>query len=273
MSATMRRFKKLIAAVKEFMIELDALGLKEKSAHTTKMIFNVQPRQYQFLTDANKLTAFNEWFREQVEAGVLSVDPGTRADQPWTTEFVDSAYKRGVVNSYVSSRQAGVFDQEGVGDITQEEFLRSSFAAPEAISKIQLLATRSFEGMRGVSATMSSDMSRILAQGLADGRGPADIAREMVARIGNLTENRALLIARTEIINAHAEGQLDSFKKLGIDKLGLKAEWSTAGDGRVCPLCAAREGQVFSVEDARGLIPLHPNCRCAWIPSEAKSSR
>jgi len=31
------------------------------------------------------------------------------------------------------------------------------------------------------------------------------------------------------------------------------------------------EGEVFTVEEAHGMIPLHPNCRCTWIPAEADS--
>ena len=48
------------------------------------------------------------------------------------------------------------------------------------------------------------------------------------------------------------------------------AEWSTAGDDRVCPLCGPLEGSVMTVKEARGLLPRHPNCRCAWIPADKK---
>lgn len=264
MNAMAKRFKKLEKALWDFLVEKDALGLAE---HSTKMTFNVEPRQFQFLTDADKLKAFNEWFRQQVEADVFSVDAGTDPNTPWTSEFVDSAYRRGMVNAYIASKEGKLFDAQGIGQQTQESFIRSAFAQPETMFKVQLLATRSFEMLKGVTATMGSQMNLILAQGIADGRGPADLAKEMSSTIDNLTRSRAMLIARTEIINAHAEGQLDSFKKLGVNALGLKAEWSTAGDLRVCPQCSANEGKIYSVDEARGLIPLHPGCRCSWIPA------
>lgn len=250
-------FLRLNAALKDFLVTKDALGLEDKP---TSLVLHIAKREYEFKTDPQKLTAFNDWFKEQVDALVLSPDPGTPPGQPWTTQYVESAYRRGQLNAFIAGRDFAKTDQ------TPESFLRSSFGQPETMSKVSLLGTRTYEHLKGITATMSSDMSRILAQGLADGKGPEAIAKEMTGRIDSLSNTRAMTIARTEIINAHSEGQLDAFERLGVKELGVKAEWSTAGDERVCDLCAPLEGQVFSMEEARGMIPLHPNCRCAWIP-------
>jgi len=47
-----------------------------------------------------------------------------------------------------------------------------------------------------------------------------------------------------------------------------KVAWVTAGDDWVCEQCAALEDQIFTLETARGMLPLHPNCRCALYPLE-----
>ncbi|RPI64644.1 MAG: phage head morphogenesis protein, partial [Planctomycetaceae bacterium] len=73
-------------------------------------------------------------------------------------------------------------------------------------------------------------------------------------------------LARTEIIHAHAESTLNRFEEFGIDGVMGQAEWSTSGDGLVCPRCAAVGGKIYSLSDARGMLPMHPNCRCAWLP-------
>jgi len=261
-----RRFRKLKAHVKEFIAEQDALGLGEK---TNPFVTHASPREFQFRTDAGKISAFQEWFAQQVKADIFSATPGTPADKPWMTPYVTSAYKQGQLNAYLASRSALDSTDPKHIDQSQAEFLRQSFNQPETRSKIELLATRSFEDLKGVTAQMGSNMNRILSQGMIDGSGPTEIAKEMADNIDNLTNTRALLIARTETIFAHAEGQLDAFERLGVTELGVKAEWSTAGDDRVCEECAGMEGKVFDAEDAHGLIPLHPNCRCAWIPAEA----
>lgn len=253
--------------VQKFLVKDDALGLKKSDGFPSfDRLVNQAEREFAFRTDAGKLEAFNSWFLAQVNARVLFPDVSARADQPWTTEYVESAYRRGLLNAYLGSRSTKVLKTAVLGTLTQAEFLRRAFAAPEARSKIQLLATRSLESLKGVTSAMASKMNFILAQGILDGRGPEAISREMVKEIAALTQNRAMMIARTEIIHAHAEGQLDAFEKLGVLQLGVKAEWVTAGDDRVCPQCLPLEGQIFTVEEARGKIPLHPNCRCSWTP-------
>lgn len=259
-----KRFAGLRRAVRDFILDKDALGLAERKS----FVVMVQPREYEFRTSADKLKAFNEWFRQQVEAGIFSVPPGTDPTEPWTAKYVDSAYRRGIVNAFIAARGAELL---GLG---VEEFLRASFGRPERLSKARLLATRSFESLRGITAYMSSQLNRILAQGIIDGRSISDLAKQMTDEIDGLTRQRAFVLARTEIISAHAEGQLDSFEELGIEQLGILAEFSTARDEAVCPICLELEGRVYTIAEARGVIPVHPNCRCAWtvhIPESVKS--
>jgi SPP1 gp7 family putative phage head morphogenesis protein len=278
-----RRFRKLKAHIYEFLVTQDALGLK-KSTEIDGFVHNVEPRQYAFLTDPKKREQFNLWLQQQIEqdvffpelgAGILRTTRplgrigtstgigfgGSMGTGPWTMKYIESSYKKGLINAYLEP------DDPKYIDISQEEFLRESFNTAERISKVELLASRSYEQLRGVTAQMSSQMNTVLAQGMIDGRGVTAIASEMLDKVDGLTSSRALTIARTEVINAHAEGQLDSFEDLGVDELGVMAEWSTAGDDNVCPQCEALEGQTFTVEEARGMIPQHPNCRCTWIPS------
>lgn len=266
MADMVRRFRLLKGHVYQFMVTLDALGLEIKK---NPFALNVvpMPNQYQFLTDAQKVTAFSNWLRGQMAADILAAGPDAAGNrqttEPWTSPYIESAYKRGQLNAYLAAKR-----KDGTIDANQEEFLRESFNAPETRSKLELLGTRTFEGMKGVTEAVASDLNRILATGMVNGDGAIEIANAMSGRIDSITRTRALTIARTEIIHAHAEGQLDSFEKLGVEELGINAEWSTAGDDRVCPLCQPLEGKVFSMKDARGKIPLHPNCRCSWVPTD-----
>lgn len=259
-----RRFRKLRAAVIDFIYVKDALALKPKKLG---IAFNVNEREFEFRTDAAKLAAFQEWFKQQVEANIFSVPEGTPIDRPWVAKYVESSYKKGMINAYIASRQAQVLLDLGMGATSSAAFLQQAFNQPEALGKVALLAQRTFEDLRGVTSTMASQLNNILATGMINGSGAAEIAREMVARIDSLSAGRALTIARTEMIHAHSEGQLDAYKELGVQELGINVEWSTAGDDRVCPICAARQGEVLTVDEARGIIPIHPNCRCTWLPA------
>jgi SPP1 gp7 family putative phage head morphogenesis protein len=60
--------------------------------------------------------------------------------------------------------------------------------------------------------------------------------------------------------------QDDSDDRLGIAHVLSKVEFSTARDGRVCSVCESLEGKIYEVKNAHGIIPVHPNCRCTWLP-------
>jgi hypothetical protein len=82
----------------------------------------------------------------------------------------------------------------------------------------------------------------------------------------NLTRLRT--IARTEITNATAEATLNSFERLGIKQVQALVEFSlnVNGSAQPCPLCEVQAGQVRTVSQARGVIPVHANCQCGWVP-------
>ena len=40
----------------------------------------------------------------------------------------------------------------------------------------------------------------------------------------------------------------------------------TVGDDKVCAICESYEGVAYTLEEARALIPAHPNCRCSVVP-------
>lgn len=270
-----RRFKEVSKAVKEAVEVMDVFGIEVSipfSANAAtqytpvkrNFVGNVSWQEYRFQTDAQKITSFRRWFEGQVETKVLSTNA---TGAPWSAEYVESAYKKGIVRAYIDSKPNIDLDNMDFYAGSRSQFLADAFAAPEAVSKVELVATRSFEGMRGISDSMKSSLNNILANGLANGTNPRTLARDMVKSMDGISKTRALRIARTEVVYAHAEGQLDSFEKLGVEEIGAMAEWSTAGDNRVCPLCSALEGVTLTVKKARGMIPRHPNCRCAWIPA------
>jgi SPP1 gp7 family putative phage head morphogenesis protein len=259
-----RRLAKIRREIHHLLDDLDVFGLKPKNQSPLKL--NVEPQAWRFMKDSEKVESFNNWLTERTEEGVLEVGGD---GNPWSSEYVNSAYRKGLVRSYVDTRKvASGLKPADWYQGGREEFLRGAFAAPETKDKLQLLYTRSFEDLKGFTEEMGTQTSRILTDGLANGRHPSAIARSMSDNITSLQKKRALTIARTEIIHAHAEGQLDGFERLGVDEVGVFAEWQTAGDNRVCPLCSALEGVVFSVKEARGMIPRHPNCRCAYLPSQ-----
>jgi len=78
-------------------------------------------------------------------------------------------------------------------------------------------------------------------------------------RYDRLLRDRSKLIARTEISRSVNEGYLDSLEGTRYEEV----EISSAGDA--CPECLDLAGIKFKRSEARGRLPVHPNCRCHWI--------
>lgn len=228
--------------------------------------------QFDFPSDPRKVREFSSWLDEQVERGVLEVAPGERnvsAREAWQNVYVRRAYEKGVnhADSFLVS--------EGV--IAPEQTLDAVFRAPMHADAAGLLYTRAYDELDGVTDAMAQSMRRELTQGLVEGHNPNKIARTLNDRVENIGLHRGRLIARTEVIRAHNEGALNRYASMGdrLDGVTVLAEFSSAQDGDVCPVCAALEGTLMTVREARGRIPVHPNCRCTWLPvrrNEASSN-
>lgn len=257
-----KRFGELRRELVRLVLTEDEFGLAPPSLGVS---FNA--RRYKFQSSSQKVETFNSWLQSQIDSKVLGV---ARGENAWSAKYIDSAFRKGLVRSYLDTHKRSLA-AKGVSFYKggEAEFLRSAFASPESIDKIRLIGTRTFNGMKGLTEQMKTRMGTALADGVANGLGPREVARRLVREL-DITRSRALTIARTEMTAAHAEGQLLGFAEMGMDELEVMAEWLTAGDDRVCGLCAPLEGQVFKIDEAKGMIPRHPNCRCAWMPAESR---
>lgn len=219
--------------------------------------------RFNFPSDASRMQAFSSWLEEAEQGGIIEVTRGADGTPlergGWQETYVNRSYRKGI-------RQADQrLAQEGV-DVPDDPNLGRIVQVPIHRRKLELLFTRNFTELEGITEASAQQMRRELAEGLAQGENPRKVATRLNDRVDNVGVHRSRLLARTEIIRAHAESTLTRYEQFGIEGVAGKAELATAGDSRVCAICAGLEGQVFSVEEARGVIPLHPQCRCTWIP-------
>lgn len=242
-----RRFRELKGKVNGALVSGDPFGLRVN---------------FTFTTNPQKVAGFMQWLEDQASLGILGVRPGTSVRtvgaSAWTSTYIESAYQKGLARSASQMRAGGV----KIGD----RWIESALRRPIHADRVGLLYTRAFTELSGITQEMDRQLSRVLAQGAADGLAPAQIARNLNDRIDKIGLTRARTLARTEIIAAHAEATLNGFTEAGIEGVEVEAEWITAGDDVVCPECQALEGKVFDLDEARGMLPVHPNCRCAWLP-------
>ncbi|NCC35109.1 MAG: hypothetical protein EOM24_24320, partial [Chloroflexia bacterium] len=112
----------------------------------------------------------------------------------------------------------------------------------------------------GLGADAADTVQRGLLRGVALGRNPRQIARDLRTALGgNL--NRALTIARTEHMRAYRSATLECFQANGDILRGW--QWRAAPSDRTCPLCLAMDGREFGLDEP---FAQHPNCRCTALP-------
>ena len=91
--------------------------------------------------------------------------------------------------------------------------------------------------------------------------------RERIDRAVNREERRqhrkrTETIARTESSRTNAEGSLDVYEAEEVT-----VEWvAVAGNDFDPEFCQDNDGKVFTIQEAREMIPVHPNCECIWAP-------
>lgn len=148
---------------------------------------------------------------------------------------------------------------------------------------------------RKLSRDAEEALREALVRGMAEGKGPRDVARQMVdraralaaARYGltpeqvadlrragmaedvvgevraafNGGQQRALTLARTELVDASRAATTASYLASG-QVVGWR--WLCALDARTCPACWGMHNTV--VDDAAAHQLGHQNCRCTQVP-------
>lgn len=272
-----RRFRKLTRAIRQEVDEEDGFGLRGGML--------IQQR-FAFPRSTDKVDAFMRWFRDQVDRGIISeislTQVGSGVEGVWTNRYVYDSYKRGVIRARYELQKAGF----GIPSIEQTGGIEISMATPFHIDRLGLLYTRTYSELKGITAAMDTQISRILAQGIADGDNPRLLARKLVSTIngtgmGELgitdtlgrfipAQRRTQILARTEVIRAHHQATIQEYQNWAVEGVVVQAEWWTAGDERVCGQCSQLQGEIFKLEEAMNMIPLHPQCRCVALPYKVK---
>lgn len=157
------------------------------------------------------------------------------------------------------------------------------------VSAIRAALSTPFQGAMfsqrygAVSDAMASDIRDQLTQSMINGESMDDAASRVEGVMGDAGtgyENRALTIARTEIMRSQNLAAYDLFQNQNANLMKDSPEWQATADDRLCPWCLGRDGkteeQVKKLHlSARGrsdpfhgsaVMPLHPHCRCRWLP-------
>lgn len=130
--------------------------------------------------------------------------------------------------------------------------LKDGSSIPQIGRKIRPLV-----GLNAVQIRAYQNLSMTLAaQGI-----PTAQAQKILGKYSKKARRyRAEMIARTETARAVSEGTLRGYKEADVKKI----RFESAADA--CIVCLGYDGNIYSLSSGSGLIPVHPNCRCVWVP-------
>lgn len=189
----------------------------------------------------------------------------------WFEEYIDRAADKGIERAFLEGRKYVVDESEEEKLGAQRFFVKE--VKRQYRESIDLLKDKAKNDIDGIAEHLMTAVTREVTEILRRGGSKKEIKQAITKIYKNAISKRFKAFTSVSIIGAHAEAQLDAWEHLGHKLVGLKAEWLTAGDKRVCPRCKKNERKVFTIKAARGIIPLHIGCRCAWRLVRTKSKR
>jgi len=247
--ARMRRLNKAIRQA----IEEGLLGDPKEP------ILTVQ--RFTFETTEAKMTQFARFLRELERRGDIALLSNEGTGRPlgsWANVYIDTAYKQGIRRAKSEMRRVGI-DAEMAGGVD------AAFNLPIHADRVGVIYSRVYSDLDGITQEMDKQISRVLAEAMINGQNPLEAARLINDRIEKIGITRARTLARTEMVRAHHQANIQEYRNAGLEEVEIVAEWLTAGDGRVCPLCAPLNGKIYTLDAAENMIPRHPNCRCVAL--------
>ncbi len=259
-SGKMRRcFRWLRGRVNYALVEKDVFG----------MIGNVEvsPGQFRFNLDKDKIQAFMAWFANEMRVGILEggaafIEGGRFYQESWMDQYLGAAYEKGVVRARQELVNAGY----PVQTIEQAGGLSAVMSQQVHINRTALIYMRAYEELKGITAVTGQQVSRELADGMAQGLHPRQIASNINKNVESITKKRSVLLARTETIRSHHMANMAEYRAAQVMGIKIRAEFQTAGHG-VCQKCIEIEREnPYTLDEAERLIPVHPDCRCVALP-------
>ncbi len=216
------------------------------------------------ITGQNPVQAFQAWMDETLRQVVLGYD-GT-----WTGKYV----------------------AEGAAVGVQRAQRLVPLGSPR--NRTPVVQSITVTELQGIIEAVSQQAVRAFGTGLLTSQSAPAVARSINSVMDRVGRTRSRALAEFMVVRAHAAATLDVFRAGGVALVGTRAEggphqarvahdakkkkWAepddlvevlTAGDDLVCPVCEdiSDEGP-YTLDDAEGLIPAHPNCRCAFVPAD-----
>jgi hypothetical protein len=264
-----QRARQLKAMTSDALVKHDMFALGKLTAQNVA-----------FNASSDKLQAFADWLHIAMDATLLAQKGG------WVGAYVGGGYKKGLDHARRETDQAididpkrgnvlsvkAAIELQGIAAAT-EQHMNRAFAhgimskhvagdiAAQTLDKIDSIAVKRAlmlvdQSVVNAHAEASLDAMESLGITHVKLRGETCFVRD--AKL-EPSEKEAIAAIREE----HSVARVPKRKPQNWRQY---LRFRTAGDDLVCPICEELEDEVYLISEARGLIPVHIECRCAFVP-------
>lgn len=164
-----------------------------------------------------------------------------------TNDAAETGYRQGTKYAELALDRVGISSKIGDGPVDWRV--------------IDVLKARNLTALKGISDEMNKAIVRSLTEGINNGEGVIKLRDRLVTEVEGIGYDRARKMAHYETMYASNEGVKLRYTQHGIRRVQALA----AGHANTCEECAALDGQIFDIDKAP-TFPLHPFCRCTWLP-------
>jgi len=258
------RFRKISAEIRNKIVNENYFNATQQLSVQNSHVISLN--QYIYPSSPEKISGFMDYINLLIEQNIFEMQYVWTATMPenqmWSSIYITTAYQKGLERSRQDLIKMGFGLQLPAADTAIAAYMGMGVH----IDALKTAYIRQFEAMKGITSVMSAQISHVLTQGIAEGRSPLELARNIANRIDKIGITRAKMIARTEIVRAYNIATLLNFEQL--DKLitdDLMVQWWTALDERVRSKHRHWHGDIITTQKATTRIG-EPNCRCSIIP-------
>lgn len=205
--------------------------------------FAKQCRNGEFRNHVYEESKIREAFFEEMSSEVDRILENTNLS---ASAIIDELYNKGAVKGF-------------------REINRALSYSPQVLDALDILKEYNFDLIRDVSNSLVDGIRATIQRGLLEGSSNY----EMGKRISELgleplpgsplsPYKRGLMIARTESNRVENQATLQSYATYGVEKVDVI---NTGNDP--CEECIdIADNNPYTLEEAEGLLPVHPNCEC-----------
>lgn len=192
----------------------------------------------------------------------------------WWAEALRVSYSRGIVSAYSDLKALNRVVSPIPFATLSSEFAKSLAVRKIAEETLPLITAAAAEEL---GLTTSRSVASLLRQAgtlLGEQASARQIASELVATALKGLGANTTRVMQTEMTRAFSWGKLDGARSLGAREVVIYAEIHGIDDTRRCMRCQDLDGTVWTLDQARTIIPVHPACRCSFtIVSEERYER